>query len=222
MPEQIENRIIIGKKPKRLLHNLQGKKFHKLTVIEYYGISDKKQIYWRCICDCGNEILVKTADLNNGAMKSCGCWRREVGHNNFKYGCKTNRIYHIWRGMKARCFNKNNPNYPRYGGRGIIVCDEWKDNFDSFRLWAVTNGYSDELSIDRIDFDGNYCPENCRWATTTEQNNNKSNNAYFTENGKTQTLAEWCKEFNADRDRVKYYMKKHPFIEALKRGIVHE
>lgn len=218
----LENRIDVGKKPKRLLYDLKGQRFYRLTVVDYYGISDKKQIYWKCLCDCGNEILVKTADLRCGGMKSCGCWRREVGHNNFKYDCKNNRLYHIWRGMKARCFNKNNANFPRYGGRGITVCEEWKDDFSSFSSWAYSNGYSDELSIDRIDFDGNYCPENCRWATLTEQNNNKSNNFYITENGRTQTLAEWCKEFNADRDKVKYYMKKQPFLEALKRSTKHE
>lgn len=221
MPEQIENRMVVGKKPKRLLHDLKGKNFHMLTVVEYYGVSEKKQIYWRCVCDCGNEILVKTSDLNQGSIKSCGCWRRKVGHNNYKFGCRNNRLYHIWRGMKARCYNPNSPSYKYYGGRGIEVCDEWKNDFSSFQTWAMNNGYADDLSIDRIDFNGNYCSDNCRWETSTSQNNNKRNNVYLTLGDRTQTLAQWCREFNADRDKVKYYMKNYSFLEALERGAIN-
>lgn len=216
--ERIENRMVVGKKPKRLLHDLAGKKFHMLTVVQYYGISDRKQIYWKCICDCGNVTFVKTADLNYGVVKSCGCLGKTVGHNNYKYGCKENRLYHIWRGMKARCFNPNNRSYNHYGGRGITICDEWKNHFDVFEAWAINNGYSDELTIDRINVNGNYEPSNCRWATMLEQNNNKRNNVYLTENGETKTLTEWCRANDADRDKVKHYIKKFPLKVALEKG----
>ena len=210
--------VRVGMKPKRLLHDLHGKRFGKLTVIEYYGISNKKQIYWKCICDCGNEVFVKTTDLNCGLQKSCGCYRLEVGHLNYKYGCRNNRLYRIWRGMKARCFNANSKNYKLYGGRGITICDEWANDFEAFSAWALENGYEDNLSIDRKNTDGNYEPNNCEWATVEHQNNNKRNNVLITEGGKTQTLAQWCDEYNADRDKVKYYMKKYSFLEALRMG----
>lgn len=213
------SRIDTTKQPKRIIHNFKGEKVGRLTIIEYYGISDKKQIFWRCECDCGNEVFVKTSDLSTGAKKSCGCLQIESGKSNYKYGCRSNRLYHIWKGMKARCYNVNSPAYRRYGARGIIICEEWLNDFAKFQSWALSNGYSQELSIDRINVDGNYCPENCRWATVKEQANNRSNNSFFTVNGKTQTLAEWCEEFNSDRDKVRHYMKKYSFLEALKRGV---
>ena len=211
--------VQIGVKPKRLLHDLRGKRFGRLIVLDYYGISKKKQIFWKCICDCGNETIVKTADLNCGGKKSCGCYRREVGHSNYKYGARTNKLYHVWRGMKARCFNRNSPSYIHYGGRGITVCDEWANDFEAFSSWAMSNGYQENLSIDRIDVNGNYCPQNCRWATIEEQNNNKRSNFYITAKGKTQTLSQWCKEYNADRDQVRGYMRKYDFLEALERSV---
>lgn len=215
------SRVNTDKQPKRILHDLSGRTVGRLRVIAYYGISDKKQIYWKCVCECGNEILAKTSDLTSGCKKSCGCLQMESGKSNYKYGCRSNRLYHIWRGMKARCLNANSPNYSSYGGRGICICEEWANDFIQFQSWALANGYSDELSIDRINVNGDYCPENCRWATIVEQANNKRNNVFLTENGKTQTLAEWCKEFNADRDKVTYYMKKYPLLDALKKGAKH-
>lgn len=208
-----------NKKPRRLLHNLQGNRYGKLTVIKYYGISDKNQIYWFCKCECGKGVYVKTADLMNGTRKSCGCMQLEIGHKNYRYGCRTNRLYTIWRGIKARCLNANAPNYTYYGGRGISICDEWLHSFDLFQSWALNNGYSNELTIDRVDVNGNYCPENCKWSTVTQQNNNKRNNRYLTINGRIQTLSEWCREYRADRDKVKTNMKKYSLIESLKRGV---
>lgn len=105
------------------------------------------------------------------------------------------RLYNTWSNMKDRCKNPNSKYFSRYGGRGISVCDDWED-FERFMEWATTNGYTDEMTIDRIDNDGNYCPENCRWITMKEQENNRSNNRLFTLNGKTQSLALWCDEFN--------------------------
>lgn len=144
-----------------------------LDVIKYYGLSTKKQIYWLCSCDCGNKVYVKTTDLTHGIKKSCGCLQLISGHSNYKYGCRTNRLYTIWKGMKARCLNINDKYYYLYGGKGISICKEWINDFASFQLWALNNGYADNLSIDRIDSNGNYEPNNCRWATSFEQNNNK-------------------------------------------------
>ena len=115
-------------------------------------------------------------------------------NSNFKHGQKGTRLYTIWRGMKARCDNPNEAAYSNYGGRGIHVCDEWRDDFLSFSNWAKNNGYQEHLTIDRIDVNGNYCPDNCRWATRKQQENNKRNNVYITIGDKTQSLAEWCEE----------------------------
>lgn len=207
------------KKPKRILHDLTGVRFGRLTVIKYYGLSTKKQIYWLCKCDCGNDVYVRTTALTHGIKKSCGCLQLESGHSNYKYGCKTNRLYTIWRGMKARCLNINDKCYHLYGGRGISICKEWMNDFASFQSWSLNNGYADNLSIDRIDSNGNYEPNNCRWATSSEQNSNKSNNHYLTIDGETKTLGEWCRIYKANREKVKYNLKKHSAKEALERSV---
>lgn len=112
-------------------------------------------------------------------------------HNHLKHGMGHSRIYFIWKSMKQRCHNKNSSNYERYGGRGIKVCDEWRNDFQNFYNWSIQNGYSDDLTIDRINNDGNYDPSNCRWATAKEQSNNKRNNKHYECNGETHTLGEW-------------------------------
>ena len=113
---------------------------------------------------------------------------------NYKHGLRRHRLYGIWAGMTNRCYNKNDPHYSRWGGKNIFVCDKWRNNFQTFYNWAISNGYSDELTLDRIDNDGNYEPSNCRWATISEQNRNKKNVKFIEYNGKSQLLEEWSKE----------------------------
>lgn len=112
-------------------------------------------------------------------------------HNHLKHGLSHTRIDNIYKSMISRCYKKNNNRYERYGGRGISVCDEWLNNKESFFEWAFNNGYSEKLTIDRINVDGNYCPENCRWSTMKQQQNNRSNNIYISLNGETHTISEW-------------------------------
>lgn len=182
-------------------NNLTGKKFGRLTVLER-DCNDKTSTNarWICRCDCGGYTVVKGCYLTNGATKSCGCLQREIAVDcNTKHGHRDERIYSIWRGMRNRCKNSNIPNFGDYGGRGIAVCEEWVNDFMSFYSWSMENGYSDELSLDRIDNNGSYSPENCRWATRIEQASNKRNNRFLRHNGEIHTIAEWGRIIGIDQ-----------------------
>lgn len=174
--------------------DLTGRKFGRLTVCGMAGRGNSNQILWECKCDCGGSAIVPTCHLNSGHTKSCGCYREEkateTGAKFIKHGMKKTRMYAIWRTMKRRCQDTNNLNY---GGRGIKVCEEWENSFEAFRDWAMANGYRDDLTIERKDSNGDYCPENCRWATMVEQQNNKRNNRILTLNGETHTAPEWSR-----------------------------
>lgn len=200
-----------------------GKKFGRLTVCPeiIYGNKHRMRKYL-CKCDCGNYIYSTLGNLTSGNTKSCGCLERELNtkrieQNTIKFkqlkrsnipqkekkdkiivkthGLSNTRIYRIWSKMKSRCYNPDDPKYDRYGLRGITICKEW-DNFFIFYEWAISHGYSDTLSINRIDNDGNYCPENCNWATDKEQANNKSTSDFIEYNGEIKTLAQWADEYN--------------------------
>lgn len=180
--------------------DLTGVKFGRLAVIKQAGRNKRGQIVWSCECDCGKEVVVCGASLRRGNTRSCGCLQRERAiEYNTKHGGKGTRLYKTWKGIKERCFNPNKTKYSIYGGRGITICDEWKNDFKAFREWAMANGYNDTLTIDRIDANGNYEPSNCRWATQKEQQNNKRNNHLITFNGETHTLTEWASIKNIPR-----------------------
>lgn len=144
-----------------------------------------------CRCDCGTIKEVRYDGIKCGSTKSCGCVRLNKIRT---HGMTNTRLYNIWHKMKERCYNHNHVHYHNYGGRGISVCDQWRDNFQNFYNWAMSNGYSDNLTIDRKDDDGNYTPENCRWATPLEQQNNLRNNRVIRAMGKSQSIARWSAE----------------------------
>ena len=153
--------------------DLTGLCFGKLTVVEFCGIqTGTHRALWRCVCDCGGEKIATTHILTYGKVTSCGCLRKERGMH-YVHGGSHTRLYRIWKGMKNRCYNPKQTGYERYGGRGITICEEWLNNYDAFRTWAVASGYQDHLTIDRVDNDKGYSPDNCRWATYSEQIHNR-------------------------------------------------
>lgn len=147
-------------------------KFNRLTLIGFSHIATDGHHYYKYMCDCGNETLQRKGNVERGVVKSCGCYRRDVKTT---HGHSRTKLHRAWLSMKSRCFYKRCKQYNSYGGRGITVCDERKDDFKAFYDWATTHGYEDSLEIDRIDNDGNYNPENCRWTTRKVNMNNKSN-----------------------------------------------
>jgi hypothetical protein len=176
------------------LNDLTGKRFGRL-VVQSIAPKTSRQTRWVCKCDCGNIVIVFGSNLTHGLTKSCKCLHKQVTSKiNSSHGMTNTRLFHIWTGIIQRCTNKNSPSYKNYGGRGISVCNEWHNSFLVFCNWAVSNGYSDDLTIDRINNDGNYESSNCRWATGIEQGGNRRDNHRLTFNNKTMTIAEWARE----------------------------
>jgi hypothetical protein len=177
----------------RVLSDLTGNKYARLTVIEYRGASS-----WLCKCDCGNELIVRNGDLSTGNTKSCGCLGRDVlTKRNTTHGLSHTKEYSVWAGMINRCYNEREKSYPNYGGRGVAVCDRWRNSFENFYA-DMGPRPSDNHSIERDDYNGDYKPSNCRWATIVEQANNKRSNLMLTVGGKTKTAAEFSKEIGID------------------------
>ena len=181
--------------------NLSGKKFGRLLVIKKADTLNG-HVRWHCKCDCGNECVVHGSALRSGNTKSCGCYRTENAKNLYS-GVRQNdkHLYAVWNGIKQRCCNKNNKSFHNYGGRGIKICDEWANSYESFYNWAMKSGYKAGLQIDRIDNNGDYCESNCRFVQREIQANNKRNVVLYTIDGVTKSLPQWCKEYDQN-----YYM----------------
>ena len=198
-------------------HDLTGKRYGNLTVISKSAPINGRS-NWLCKCDCGNETIVRTSNLESGHTKSCGCYKRmrEIEANTV-HGLSNTRIHRIWDNMKTRCLNKNSPAFRFYGGRGITICKEWKDSFIAFYQWSISSGYSDKLSIDRIDTNGNYCPDNCRWVSMKVQQNNRTNNKILSTGDTSHTLAEWSEISGKNEWQIRYALKHGKAIEEILR-----
>lgn len=170
--------------------DLQGERFGRLIVL-YRDVSrngNGGHTYWICRCDCGKFKTVRSDELRNELIVSCGCYHAEITSKvgkriNLKHGMSNSRLFKIWSGMKSRCYNKNVPAYKNYGGRGISICTSWIESFEEFEKWSFRHGYSDCLEIDRIDNNGPYSPENCRWISRKENCRNRRNNYPVEVNG---------------------------------------
>lgn len=182
------------------VNDLTSQRFGSLLVIERRGSDKRGEALWLCRCDCGTEKVIRGHDLKGGT-KSCGCSRR-TSTNLYKHGLSHTHLHGLWRNIKDRCYNKNNHHYSIYGGKGVKMCEEWKNDFAKFYEWSYKNGYMEGLTLDRIDFNGDYCPENCRWTTWTQQANNTSRNIRVTINGETKTVAEWSRIYGVNYHSV--------------------
>ena len=200
--------------------DISGLRFGRLNVIERAGRDKHNNALWICKCDCGNKTIVPGSRLRSGHTKSCGCIQKEAASKSIsRFNNSENRVtnghlihgetktplYNAWCRMRRRCNDEKYDHYDRYGGRGISVCDEWR-NYISFRDWALSNGYVEGLELDRINNDGNYEPSNCRWVTRTFQVRNRSNTVFVTMNGETKPLIEFCDKFgiNYKKAHAKY------------------
>lgn len=214
-----------------------GKKFGCYTVI---GIGERRayrnELTYVCRCDCGNEISLTKSQLTQEEHICCAKCRGEylkTNNGSYKHGATKTQLYNVWCNMRARCYDTKNNRYNTYGGNGIKVCDEWlgEHGFENFMKWAYENGYTEEktatghnkLTIDRIDFNGNYEPNNCRWATMQEQQNNRKDNKYITYNGETKTMAQWARKLNVPYYRIQSRMfKGMSFEDAIKDCNYHD
>lgn len=170
----------------------KGMRFGKVELLGEVKIVGKRK-FQKIKCDCGTVRYIREDKFPN--VTSCNCERRnKVGLSSEEY----ERLFNVWRNMIQRCYNKNSERYYTYGARGIVVCDEWKNNFKEFAKWATDNGWKIGLSIERKDFNKSYCPENCIFITMKEQARNKTNNVFLTINGVTKCVVEWCENLNLD------------------------
>ena len=213
--------------------DLTGQRFGRLTVIELVKINNRS--HWLCKCDCGKETLAQGGYLISGHKKSCGCLHDDLSRErltkmNETHGESKTRLYKIWSDIKKRCYCKTFWAFDRYGGRGIKLCEEWHD-YPTFRDWCINNGYAENLTIDRIDNDGNYQPDNCRWVDRKTQANNKSNVRHITYKGETKTISEWAEIVGVNRQTLysRIFTYNIPLEEAFtptkysigKRGDAH-
>lgn len=193
--------------------DLTGNRYGRLTVLGF-AYSKNNTSYWYCKCDCGTEKVISGNLMKSKHIQSCGCLSKELSSVRFrKHGQHGTRLYNIWKNMKLRTSNANCKESERYVLRGISICEEWENDFNSFQEWALDNGYSDELTIDRIDNDKGYYPENCRWTTMKVQNRNKENTYKCKYKGEEKPLTEWAEILGLNYKKVYQRIYRHWDIE---------
>ena len=193
--------------------DLTGQRFGRLVVLMQSFDKPNERPRWLCQCDCGNQKIVAGSSLRGGLTTSCGCKRVErakaLAKAHITHGQTKTRMYTIWFDMKCRCHKESAPDFSRYGGRGIKVCEEWLNDFQVFYDWAMANGYRDDLTLDRIDNNKGYSPDNCRWADAETQNNNTRRNFYITYNGETLSLAQCARKYGIKQNTLHSRLTKY-------------
>lgn len=196
-----------------------GMRFGKLTVIKFHhsqNTTNGTKSFWVCRCDCGKEVVVRTDCFTSGNTRSCGCLHKDIAQEKFDNRTKS-KLYHVYYGIKQRCENPNHHSYKNYGGRGIKVSNEW-DTWESFRNWALENGYKENcnLSIERIDVNGDYSPDNCKWIKIPLQSKNTRRTLHLEYNGKVMCLCDWAKELKVNQNTLYHWIQhKHMTIEDV-------
>ena len=186
-----------------------GERYGRLVILEYHSRGKYRDLKYLCKCDCGKEKVIYLNSLRRGSTTSCGCYRKETtSENSTTHGLTDHRLYGVWIDMKRRCNNVKNSRYKNYGGRGIKVCEEWENNFELFYEWSMHNGYGKKLTIDRIDNDGDYEANNCRWSDMITQQNNTTRSRHITIDGETHTMAQWSRIKCLDQGVIKDRLNK--------------
>ena len=204
------------------IKDISGQKFGRLTAINFVKFNESRQIVWLFSCECGVQKEIAAFAVIKGKTKSCGCLSKDGKEKaSFRHGGCGTRLYNTWVSMRERCSNPNSKDYKNYGGRKIRICEEWHD-FSVFRDWSLNNGYADNLTIDRVDNNGNYEPSNVRFTTQTQQIRNRSNTKLYEINGDIKSLAEWCEILNFPYDRAasRMYFDKDPFFNEYNGKII--
>lgn len=195
----------------KLRNDLTGQKINSLTILrrsDERGGGKKPEVLWECQCDCGKIVVVKSYSIISGHSKSCGCKKIKHGYSHKE------RLYETWKNMRRRCFDPKNKRWANYGGKGVTICKEWND-YSVFRSWAMENGYADNLTIDRKDADGNYCPDNCRWADAKTQANNVSRNRIIEHDGKKMTMSEFADYLGISYSALQHRMDRNWDMESI-------
>lgn len=194
--------------------DLVGLKFNSLTVNSFSHQGKNWTLFWNCVCDCGNASVVASRDLVSNHTKSCGCIRKGKNHKN-THNMTNTKIYDCWHKMKSRCTNKNAKNFKDYGGRGITIFEDWKNSFESFYEWACVSGYNENLTIDRINNEEGYYPENCRWVDMKTQQNNRRSNVYLKRNGEIKSATQWAEELGIKADILRIVFNNRHLLELF-------
>ena len=200
----------------KMKYNLKGKRFGSLTAINPLCKNAHGEMIWECLCDCGTICQKTSYALRHNDKISCpNCRNKKISEKNRKYIIENKRIKEAYVNMKTRCYNPKSLSYKTYGARGITVCDEWKKSYSAFQAWALSNGYSDDLTIDRINNDGNYEPSNCRWVSRTEQCNNRTSSRYLFLKEEKDTLANWSRRLKIPYAFIQYRADRGKDLEQI-------
>lgn len=201
-----------------------GNRYGRLLVIEelerYRNAAGKTERVFLCRCDCGNKKIIKMHTLRSGNAISCGCYRKEfISSAKSTHRMSGTKIYRVWRSMRRRCNASTDKAFVNYGARGITVCAEWESDFNEFYKWAISNGYNEGLTIERIDNNKGYSPDNCKWIPRREQNKNRRMNHYLAYGDRKKTLQEWANEIGVNRCTLRDYCKRYGDKQAVAKAI---